>query len=647
MNRAKPAHRADLRLVLRAFRRAAGTRLALGVILAWLSALAGIALLGLSGWFITAAGLAGATAGAIAFNVFLPSAGVRLLALGRTASRYGERVVTHDATLAVLAALRERLFRGWARPGAARQLLRRPGRLLFRLTADIDALESLYLRVGVPVLVAVGAALLAGALLGTLDPRLGLAIAVWLTIVGVVVTGMTARRARPLALRRAVALERLRERAIDLVAGQTDLVMAGRLRAQRDAVMAADARLARADRALHRLETRAGGAFTIAGSLTLAATLIAVAALMEQHLIGAPAAALGLLVALAAMEPFAALRRGAIDAGRAALAARRLAPRLGATPASFRPASLSSSSSPAIAGAEGGHRRGDQREKHDKRDELDDHEAPRLRPLPGLAVSLSAVGVVHDGADHPALHALGLRIAEGERVALIGASGAGKSTLMALIAGDLPASTGLVRALPATWMTQRVELFQDSLADNLRLAAPRADDQRLWHALGDAGLADEVRRFARQLDTPLGEGGLGLSGGQARRLSLARLLLRPSPLWLLDEPTEALDADTAADVLRRLRAPATGRTLLIATHLRREAELADRLLVLDAGRLVADLARGTPAFDRALRSLRTDRSPPGPRPAATPAPSPAMRAAPPPSPSPSPRPVPQTAPGIT
>lgn len=581
--RARGAHRA----VLRAFLRGAGGRLALGAVLALLSTLAGIALLGLSGWFITAAGLAGLTAGAGAFNVFLPSAGIRLLALGRTASRYAERVVTHDATLAVLASLRERLFRAWARPGAARQLLRRPGRLLFRLTADLDALESLYLRVAVPVIAAIGTALLAGVLLGALDARLGLAIAGWLLLVGLTVTLATARRARPLALHRAVALERLRERTIDLVAGQTDLAMAGRLRAQRDAVMAADARLARADRALHRLETSTGGVFTVAGGLTLSAVLLAVAALMEQQLIDAPAAALALLVALASMEPFAALRRGAVEAGRSALAARRLGSRIA-----------------------------------DHHAASHDTPIPALRPLPGLAVSLHGLSAAHVGAARPALHAMDLRIAEGERVALIGPSGAGKSTLMALIAGELAPASGLVRALPGSWMTQRVELFQDSLADNLRLAAPDADENQLWLALAAAGLAHDVQRLTRRLDTPLGEGGLGLSGGQARRLSLARLLLRPTPLWLLDEPTEALDADTARDVLHRLRDQATGRTLLIATHLRREAELADRLLMLDEGRLIADLRRGTPAFDRALRSLRADRPPPRLAPRLSPLPTP-------------------------
>jgi ATP-binding cassette subfamily C protein CydC len=132
--------------------------------------------------------------------------------------------------------------------------------------------------------------------------------------------------------------------------------------------------------------------------------------------------------------------------------------------------------------------------------------------------------------------------------------------------------------------------------------------------LRDCGLSVDVARLSLGLATPLGEGGLGLSGGQARRLALARLLLRPTPLWLLDEPTESLDADTARDVLNRLRTHASGRTLLIATHLRREAELADRLLVLDRGRLIADLRRGSPGFDRALRSLRGDRDRTHPRP---------------------------------
>ena len=213
-------------------------------------------LLGLSGWFITATALAGAQAAtAIVFDVFMPSAGIRLLALGRTLSRYGERLVTHDATLEVLAGLRERLFRGWARPGAARALAMRPARLLFRLTSDIDALESLNLRLLVPAGAACGAALFAALVLGLMRPVDGAGAG------GLAARGRLAAwpgrrrgaRARPRCGGRS-RWRRCAARAIDLVAGQTELAMAGRLDAQCQALAAADRRLAHAELRLNRLE---------------------------------------------------------------------------------------------------------------------------------------------------------------------------------------------------------------------------------------------------------------------------------------------------------------------------------------------------------------------------------------------------------
>jgi ATP-binding cassette, subfamily C, bacterial CydC len=571
----------DMQPVLSLFIRTGGRRLALGAGLSTLVVLAGMALLGTSGWFITSAALAGLAGSAAIFNVFVPSAAIRLLALGRTFGRYAERTVTHDATFGVLAALRERLFRGWATPDAARALLRRPSRLLFRLTGDIDALESVYLRLIVPAVAACGAALLAGLVLANLDWRLGLAMFVWLLAVGWGVTLYVARLARPVALRRVRALERLRAQAIDLVAGQTDLALAGRLPAQCAQLARLDTNLARHDAALHRLDTGAGWLYAVAGHVTVAAVLLAVGALAQQvashpvpqqvpqiqaqvQQLGAPAAALALLIALAALEPFAALRRGAIEAGRSWLAMRRVAPRL-------RQQADTAVPTPAAA---------------------------------GTALLLHAATVFHPGRTGAALHAVDLRIAVGERVAVVGSSGVGKSTLLALAAGELAAQAGQVWARPATWLTQRTELFCDSLRDNLRLADPAATDTQLWAALQAAGLEQDVRGFAQGLDTLLGEGGLGLSGGQSRRLALARLLLRRADFWLLDEPTEALDGATAADVLARLALHAKGRTLLVATHLRREAALADRLLVMKDGRIDADLRRGTQAFDAALDALR-------------------------------------------
>ncbi|MDB5825883.1 MAG: putative thiol reductant exporter, CydC subunit, partial [Variovorax sp.] len=554
--------RSTLRLVLSAYLDAQPRALLVGALLASLTVLAGMALLGLSGWFITATALAGANvATAFMFDVFMPSAGIRLLAVGRTASRYGERLVTHDATFAVLAALRVRLFRGWARAGAARELLMRPSRVLFRLTSDIDALESLYLRLVVPALAALGAALLAGVILGFMQIGMGIALAAWLIGSGWGIAVVVARRARRPSVQRAHAIEVLRARAVDLVAGQTDLVMAGRIDAQRDALADADRCLAAADLALNRLEANAGAAYGVAGTVSLVAVRLAVGALVGQGRIGAPAAALALLVALTAVEPFAALRRGALDAGRTWLAVRRLAPRMALDDA---PQTSSATASTAVA---------------DAADADADAEAcavllaapPDAVIARDTALRFDAVTVAHSSIGATVLHSVSLRIGIGERVALIGPSGAGKSTLLAIAAGELMPRTGTAAALPACLLTQRTELFQDSLRDNLRLADPSAGDDRLWQVLEAAGLAQDIRATAAGLDTRLGEGGLGLSGGQSRRRALARLLLRPPDVWLLDEPTEALDAEVARDVLQRLSAHAGKRTVLIATHLRREA----------------------------------------------------------------------------
>ena len=566
-----------LRPVLGALFAGVWRRMALGASLAAITVLAGMGLLGLSGWFIAATAIAGLhAASALAFDVFAPSAGIRLLALGRTAARYGERLVTHDATLAALAALRERIFRGWAGAAQIRELLRRPARALFRLTSDLDALESLYLRLLTPAGAALCATAFAAATLGLMTLWLGIALGIWMLAVGTAVSvGLFFRSRRP-ALRRALLTERLRAQTVDLVSGQTELVMAGRLAAQCAALQQTDRRLARADRRLHRLDTATSAIYGIAGSLTLAATLLGVGALVDRGQIGIPAAVLALLIALAAMEPFAALRRGALEAGRMWLAAKRLSPHcaeyaecadLGVTP---------------------------------------DAAAAPDAPNAGDAVILQRVSVRYPGSATDALQSLSLTITRGERVAVVGPSGAGKSTLMALLAGELAAHAGSIRRLPFAWLSQRTDLFQDSLRENLLLAAPEAGDEALWHALESAGLAADIRGLNAGLETRLGESGLGLSAGQRRRLALARLLLQSHPFWLLDEPTEGLDAATAADVLARLRILGEGRAWLMATHLKREAALADRLLILRSGRIEAEYRRGGPDFDAVLATLRHD-----------------------------------------
>lgn len=534
-----------------------------GAALAALTVLMGMALLGLSGWFITATALAGLVpATALVFDVFMPSAGIRLLAVGRTGARYAERLVTHDATLAVLASLRQRLFLSWARPQGARLLLQRPARLLQRLTADVDALDNLYLRLLVPAVAALGAALLAALAYGFMRWWLGLLTLAWLLLTGWGIALWHGLRSRKAAVRRAMALEAMRAQTVDLVAGQTELLMAGQLPAQVQQVLHSDARCAQADERLYQSEAAAAQAYGAVSAITLSASVLLMAWLMEQGRINAPVAALGILLALSAMEPFAALRRGAEQAGRTWLALRRLAPPLAA--------------------------------------KVEAAENPQ-QPMQKLAVSLQAVRLRQLGP-------IDLNVRQGERVALIGSSGAGKTSLLHLMAGELQPHEGVVQARSCSWMTQRTELFQDSLRNNLRLADADADDEQLWSVLQAAGLRSDVMALPQGLDTMLGEGGMGLSGGQSRRLALARLLLSPDRCWLLDEVTEGLDAVTAADVLKRLvqAAECGARTLIFATHWQREASLADRIVYLQAGQVRAQALRGTPEFEQLMARLRPD-----------------------------------------
>ncbi|MFP3543596.1 thiol reductant ABC exporter subunit CydC [Rhizobium sp. SIMBA_035] len=541
--------------------------LLIGALMSALTVLAGIALLGLSGWFITAASIAGlSVATAVTFDVFAPSAGIRLLAIGRTFSRYGERMTTHDATLSVLAALRERLFRGWAKDGAARNLAARPSKLLFRLTADIDALDGLYLRVLVPAAVAICTAIAASVALGMIHPLFGAATGLILLLAGLGIPYLAGRAAAKSARRRMHGVEAVRGRVIDLVAGQTDLLMAGRLDAQSAAVVTADAYISAADDRLNRIETAVGFGFGLTSSLLLAGSLLAVAALAGTGSIGAPVAALSLLVAFAAIEPFAALRRGAIELGRTLIAARRVGDRLTTA------------------------------------DKATGHGAPEK----GIAFALTDVAIAHDGAGKLALRKLTITLKSGETLALIGSSGAGKSSFLALLAGELQPRGGSAVITDSTLLTQHTELFADSIRGNLLIADPSASEAQLRDALEAAGLLTTIDALPQGLDTKLGEGGLGLSGGQSRRLALARLFLRNASLWLLDEPTEGLDGETARDVMSRLAEKASGHAVVIASHIRREAAIADIIAVIADGCIVEISRRGEAAFEKALNRLRPD-----------------------------------------
>ena len=516
--------------ILRLFFQQRTVALLLGMALSLITAVAGMALLGLSGWFITITSIAGLSATAAAsLNVFTPSAAIRLLAIGRTFARYGERLTTHDATLSVLAAIRERLFVGWATPTAARSLRYQPSKLLYRLTADIDSLETAYLRILVPAFVAASTTTLVAVALGLLNPWLGLAAGIWLIATSTTALLVAGRFAEKHGRRRAYGVEAIRSRTIDLVAGKTELVMSGQLKSQCDSISKAERYTADADDALNRLDAKL--IFLLGGSSTIlvAAVLMAVAVLAHWGVIGVPAAALGLIVALTATEQFAPLRRGVLELGRSLLSAQRVSPRL---------SSLKM-------------------------------ESCFAEPADGHAFALAGVTAMHDGSLVSTLTDIELELDRGEIIALVGPSGSGKSSLLGLLAGELQVRSGQIRSIRPTLMTQRTELFEGTIRDNLLLANPSADNQALGEVLAAAGLKHDIDSLPTGLETPLGESGCGLSGGQSRRLALARFFLKNAQLWLLDEPTEGLDGATGRDVIRRIIGQAAGHSVVIATHLRR------------------------------------------------------------------------------
>jgi ATP-binding cassette subfamily C protein CydD len=223
----------------------------------------------------------------------------------------------------------------------------------------------------------------------------------------------------------------------------------------------------------------------------------------------------------------------------------------------------------------------------------------RLEEMPRrLVVTFSEVSLTYDPARPPALDGLSFRVMPGETLVLTGASGAGKSSVLRLLMGFRRPDSGRIalngqdatllapaelRRLSA-YVGQRAHLFRGTLRENIRLARPAATDAEVEAAAEAAQVMAFARGLSHGLDTLVGEGGFGLSGGQAQRVAVARAFLRDTPLILLDEPTAHLDPGTEGEVLESLRRLCTGRTAIIATHSRAAQRVLGRVLEIEAGR---------------------------------------------------------------
>ena len=538
-------------LLVRSERRALLQGLALSIVVLVM----GAALLGLSGWFITAAAAAGMAGAGILFNVFVPSAMVRFLALGRTIARYGERLATHDAVLHALAALRLGLLRGLLdRPHRAVERLRAAA-FLNRLTADVDMLDGALLRLVLPGLAGTVVIVLATAMLWWLvHPGVALLVGLGYIIGPNLVFLLGQRIARRSSRQAEAAMQATRTRLVEMVAAREDLAVYGQLRRVAGHIETAIARQAAARDRLEAIERGTGLSLDLIGAGVTAGALGLGAWLVGQGQIEAARAAIGVFVALALSEAVAPVRRALSEIGGMVQAARRVRP------------SLDTGKTTAL--------------------EATGPCAPGPLQLDAVTCRRNVTG--------PALFApLTLTVGPGQTVALIGPSGVGKSTLLLTAAGALAPDAGRVRlgdvdvmscetgALRAqlVMVPQRHGLISGTVAENLRLATPGAGDDALWQALEATCLADTLHTRGG-LNMRLGPKGAGLSGGEARRLVLARALLRQPSVLLLDEPTEGLDTAISARVMAGIRTALPGAAILIAAHRKTEREAADRIVEL-------------------------------------------------------------------
>ncbi|MBL3597093.1 ATP-binding cassette domain-containing protein [Rhodovulum sulfidophilum] len=533
-----------------------------GTALAVIVVAMGVALLGLAGWFITAAAAAGLAGIGIAFNVFQPSAAVRFLALGRTAARYGERLLTHDATLKALTDIRVALLRGvLALPFQTLSRLR-GAETMNRLVADVDALDGVVLRLFIP---AVTGVILYVAVFPLLWWMTDFTLAIWIFAsftlgCGLVLIG-AGRHALAPSRRAEKALQAFRIRLIDLLRARDDLVVYGRLPEQTEAVQLAEARMRDNLGAIDRLERRAGLALSLTTTLATGTALALGGVLVARGAITPAQAALGFFVALALSETVQPLRRALAELGRMLDAARRvtrLLPEEDRTPAQAAEPGL-----PAVA-AEG---------------------AP--------ALEMTGIAYRHPGAEAPVLKDFSLRLDPGACIALTGASGSGKSTVLALAAGLIQPEAGSIRlagcpieTLSETrlragmaYLPQRSMLLGQSFFDMLALADPGLTEREALELIEAVALSSTVAARGG-LHASLKENGAGLSGGEQRRLALARALLRRPRLLLLDEPTEGLDRPTATRVLGAIREILPEAAILTASHRKAERDWADRLIAM-------------------------------------------------------------------
>lgn len=540
------------------------SRVAVAVVCGVLAVLAAVALLGVSGYLITRASQRPPI-----LSLTIAIVAVRTLAIGRALLRYAERLASHDLAFRTLAELRVRFFARLAPLVPAGLPPLRTGDLLSRFVADVDRLQDLYLRGLAPPLVAASTIGIVGLTAGAFLPAAGVVLLVGLAGGAVVLPALAGGLVRKSGRRQASARATLAGDLHEVITGAPELAVYGR---------EADwgARLRQSEATLARVQTRdaiaggfaAGAGTLVAGGLALAVAVVAIPAVHAHRLDPVLLAAL-VLAALAAFEAIMPLPQAAQQLAACAVAAQRL------------------------------------EDITDREPPVADPPSPERLPESGNLL-VSDVTFGYPGATRPALEHVSLEARPGSRIAVVGRSGAGKTTLSHLLVRFCDPDRGAITLGGSDLRTaaqgdvrtairldgQDAHLFATTIAANVRVGNPGADDEAVLRALAQAGLASWVESLPRGIQTDVGEEGFAVSGGQRRRIALARTLVAPARFLVLDEPAAHLDEAGARTLLAGLARERDERGIVCITHTTAGLEDWDEILVLDQGRVVA---RGRPA----------------------------------------------------
>lgn len=534
----------------------------LGLILMITGLASSIGLLTTSGWFLAATAIAGL---GTLFNFFYPSASVRGLAIGRTLFRYFEKLVTHDATFRILAKLRVQVFEKIIplSPGVLNRY--RNSDLLNRLVSDVDTLDSLYLRLIAPFITAIFVILAMCIGLSFVNAPLALGLGASLLLLVFVIPTVFYQLGKKFGDKLVHSRALYRTQFLEFIQAQAELLLFNAEDKLKDNMAKTEANW----QADQQKEANLSG-FSTALSLFLNGLIIAAMLWFSSQ------AEFGndeYRMAFIALFTFAALSSFEIlmPLGSAFL-------HIGQVIASAERVTDIIEQQPLVT--------------FNGKAEFDQNAT--------TLIEAKDLSFTYPERQNRALENLNLTIPKGQKVAILGKTGSGKSTLLQLLVRNYDANQGqlFLAGKPIAdyaedtlrsqfcFLTQRVHVFSDTLRQNLQFAsAVNISDKKMIEVLNQVGLGKLLEQ-EQGLDIWLGDGGRPLSGGELRRLGLARILLNDAPILLLDEPTEGLDRETERQILRLILAHAENKTLIMVTHRLTAIEQFDELCVIDEAKLI-------------------------------------------------------------